>query len=459
MESRTRKRVLIIAYAFWPMNVVGAMRPLQIASGLLKRGYEPIVLTSHPWDSTINDYEFGKEVVEKIKVERVGVFWPVYYMRQMRKAMLSWFERLARKYPQGSLTGLLLQRLIGAANTVLILVDTTLDPLLWGFGVVCGGRRIRKALDIDCIFCTAPPNSSLVSAAILARLTRIPLVADLRDLWTLHEYFESFEGKRRSYVRRKLDKTLEPRVLKQCSYLIYNTVTAKSLMDEKYPQCKQRSAAITNGFPGDTLTDCRSGKSERFVISHLGSLYGDRNPTVFLDGLKRWLDGRSDDPKKNIDVYFVGRGSGAATNMAARYKLNGIVKSEGQRNRGELQKISAETNVFLLCLGYRDASKYVVPAKMYEYIRAGKPIISLASADGEVARLMGELGLDNNVITSPDPEKVKYVLNREYDQWLSGERQFSVPIDIAKRYDYAVIGAEVETAIRFAIEHPLQNQS
>jgi len=434
------------------MNIVGALRPLQVVSSLLKTGYTPIVLTTNPWDETINDHDFGGDIVEKIRIERIA-FWPVRCVRKVRKAVLSRLYPLAERHSGQRFLSSFIQRLIGLFNILILLADSFFDVLLWSVGILFHGRRIAKASSIDCIFCTVPPSFSLVPASLLAWLTRTPLIVDFRDLWTLHEYHGSFENKKRSLWRRKFDDFLERRVLAHCSYVIYNTPTAKAIMDAKHPFCTGKSFAITNGITAQCGgKPCREQNNGRFHISHIGSLYADRNPADFFDGLRRWIDEKGEDFRTKVVVNFIGRGTDQIDRTASQYGLGGIVRTSEQKSKKELREIMAEADLFLLCLGYRDASKYVVPAKMYDYIGAGKPVIAFAPADGEVFKLMKKLGLEKNVVVASDAKKVPEILDREYNRYVSKRPGYSVPQKLREHYDYPFIAAQIQSIIKLAID-------
>lgn len=452
MAGQTNKRILIISYAFWPMNIVGATRPIHVVSGLLKKGYRPVVLTTIPWDESLNDKEFGKDIIEQIEVKRVRFFAPVCYLRQKSKAVQSFFRPPIERHSNRSLIRRFCERLYGIVNTVYQSVSDSLDVIIWNAGIVYYGRQAVRREQVDCVFCTVPPSFSLVSASLVARWAHAPLVADFRDLWTMHEYHDSFAGKRRSTLRKKYDNIMERYVLQRCSRIIYNTSTALRLMDAKYPAYTERSTAVTNGIIAESTPDPSARRRNgKFRISHTGGFYGDRNPTDFLKGLKRWLDDKGKGFHNRVIVNFVGRGANLVGKRAGIMGLADVVRTEEQKSKKELGKILTETDLFLLCLGYRQESRYVTPAKMYDYIGAERPVIAFAPAEGEISKLMEELGLKENLITSPNPERVCETLEREYKRFLSESEDYSVPTALKKRYDYSSIAEQVEEVIRQSI--------
>jgi glycosyltransferase involved in cell wall biosynthesis len=224
-------------------------------------------------------------------------------------------------------------------------------------------------------------------------------------------------------------------------------------MDEKHPSCAEKAFAITNGISPEGGHYPKDRKANGcFTICHLGTLYNDRNPSDFLKGLRQWLDSKGVEFENKVSVTFVGRGSDEVERAAHKYGLENVVRAYGHKTREELPEILGNADVFLLCLGYREASRYVIPAKMYDYIGAEKPVIAFAPTDGEVFNLMRRLGLAANVVTSPDSARVTAILEQEYQRCTSNGNQYSVPHVLRQEYDYSTVSQRIERVISLAIE-------
>jgi glycosyltransferase involved in cell wall biosynthesis len=447
MENQARKRILIIAYSFWPMNIVGAMRPLQVASALYQKGYEPFVLTLKPWDESLNDFEFGKEVGKQISIFRVSAL-PLRLVRKLRIAFVYRSQKWEGRLSEGGMFSVLVRRMLGALNRLLLFFDSFFDRICWCCGVFLHGYRIVKKEKIDCIFSTSPPHFSHVAVPSLAALTGVPVVVDFRDLWSLHEYAPSSRG---FWLRleKRADELMEKYVLTRATRVIYNTPTAKALMDAKHPSMAHKSVAITNGIVSDLAVGrARNGRGT-FQITYTGGFYYDRNPADFLRGLKRWLDSMEQEARDAVRVVFAGRGLNSVQDDLQRFGLNGKVTIHPYENKEGLRKLLSDSDLLLLCLGYRKESRYVIPAKMYDYIGAGKPILAFAPENGEVLGLMTRLGLANNVVTESNPERVKEILEREYARHRL--TPYVTPTDVLKQYDYHNIGLQVIGVIEKAV--------
>jgi hypothetical protein len=72
----------------------------------------------------------------------------------------------------------------------------------------------------------------------------------------------------------------------------------------------------------------------------------------------------------------------------------------------------------LLFQGY--TSNPAIPAKLYEYFRAGRPILALADADGDTARLLTEQGV-GHLAPLDDEEAITHALGQFVTSLEGGE--------------------------------------
>jgi glycosyltransferase involved in cell wall biosynthesis len=448
LKTGSNRRILIIAYAFWPMNIIGAIRPLHLVEKLVEKGYQPLVLTTTPWDQSITDMHSTGDFLEKVTINRTIFFLPAYYLRRGRRAILPWMDKLIQRYASFSIFPRLLRLIKKAFDSLTLAADRLFDEPFWNIGILISGFRLVVKEKVDCIFCTVPPGSSLAFAAFLARISKTPLVTDFRDLWTLNENQDALSNNFGSRVR----KAAENYALASSAYVIYNTGIAKELMDSRYPHVASRTVAIPNGIQLQKNGEYeKPGLDEKFTICHIGSLYGDRDPADFLDGLKQWLSTNTELAEKVV-VRFIGRGSDRVLEQAGRLGLHRLVEVHGHKTKKELLKMLSNTHLFLLFLGYRAASAYVVPAKFYDYLALDKPILACAPKNGEVYNLMREMNLVENVVTKPDSQKIIEILTREYERSLGKGTEFVVPPQLKARYAYSSIAERIAHVIHMAVE-------
>lgn len=158
------KRILLLSYAFPPQNIVGATRPFKFCKYLPKHGWQPYVLTRTVRDKAPIDDKSRLDAANPTKVYRCSDIEPT-----------GWGDRS------------LVLRILW-----LLLCGFVLHPdhqILWNIPVLFKSIYLIIKERIDVVFCTMPPYSSFISAALAAKLTKRPFVDDSRALWTLNEYF------------------------------------------------------------------------------------------------------------------------------------------------------------------------------------------------------------------------------------------------------------------------------
>jgi hypothetical protein len=91
-----------------------------------------------------------------------------------------------------------------------------------------------------------------------------------------------------------------------------------------------------------------------------------------------------------------------------RRGLNTLVEVGGQVAYDEA--IQAMKNSDVLLLFDTPGRRIGVPAKLYEYIGVGRPILALAERDGDVAWALRESGIAHRLASPSDPGQIKQAL-------------------------------------------------
>jgi glycosyltransferase involved in cell wall biosynthesis len=154
---------------------------------------------------------------------------------------------------------------------------------------------------------------------------------------------------------------------------------------------------VPNGFDESAFlsaeqtleNECAIG-SDDIVLLHSGTIYPtpDRDTSIFFRALKRVLDNRADGARK---VKVILRASAVGDHYVAligQLNLQGnVVFAPALPYESALREMLSADGL-LIFQGY--TSNPAIPAKLYEYFRAGRPILALADSDGETARLIRE---------------------------------------------------------------------
>src|SRR6202043_95505 len=84
------------------------------------------------------------------------------------------------------------------------------------------------------------------------------------------------------------------------------------------------------------------------------------------------------------------------------------VEVQGQVSHAQAVRQMVEADILLLLDS--PGRRMGVPAKLYEYLGAGRPVLALAEPDGDVARVLRESGVPSRLAPADSPAKIKQAL-------------------------------------------------
>ncbi|MAU42111.1 MAG: hypothetical protein CMF31_10885 [Kordiimonas sp.] len=247
----------------------------------------------------------------------------------------------------------------------------------WYPHAIRAARRLRAAWQPDIIFATAPPHTTLLVASKISRVMKAPWVCEYRDLWSDHPYYS--EGKCREVV----DRFLEGRILRNCAGLVTVTQTWADLLREK----RQLPVEfVMNGFDPDDFQEgpFRPLNDDVITITYAGVLYeGKRDPSALFAAL-----GQMGEKARNFVVRFHVPNPDTVIQMASKYKVEHCVDARPLVPFSEALEIMKRSDLLMLLRWDHPGENGVIAGKLFEYIGACRPILSIGSTEGEAADII-----------------------------------------------------------------------
>lgn len=415
-------KILIVSYHFPPDSRVGAVRPAKFAKYLARFGWKPYVLTIGTKYIQVPEPQRAEEL-QSVPIIRTAV-WPT-----LIEVLLRLRRRLARRQPTGpsaktvesrppTRPWTLVRRLLHFSSEFPDNEVGWVIPAVWrGFWLV---RRER----ISMVMVSAPPRSSVFIGMILSWLTGARLITDLRDPWMHHDPLVLEERHEASVVRLK--EWLERRLMERSHDVITTADRYTGFLREHYPSIAGRKFhTITNGYDAEDFE--RLGPvtpDTTFTLSYLGTFYWSRTPRPLLAALSE-LIANAVLPRWLLRVNFIGTVTVAegetVEDLVRDYGLEDCVAIQGvvpyQRALVEMKKSA------VLVLLAPEAQNYGIPAKTFEYIGMGKPILCLGDK-GATSDLIRQSGTGLVV----DPQNIKAIaaaIETLFVAWQSGESVLS----------------------------------
>ena len=285
----------------------------------------------------------------------------------------------------------------------------------WKFTAVPRGLQVIRSRRIDVIWSTYPIATAHLVGARLAALSGVPWIADFRDpmverVAATGELFPQDPALRAARLR------VEARAARGASRLIFCTDAARCIAVERYPGLDpRRLQVIPNGYEEHAFRDAERlashAPSRRHVLLHSGTVYpgADRDPRALLHAIRSLAD-RQLLTQGNFELRLRDPGNeDYFLRLIAEQQLSGLVTVAPPLPYREALAEMLRADGLLLLQGH--TSNPAVPAKLYEYLRAARPIIALVHPDGETAATLRSLGI-GTMASLTDAEAIARLLSR-----------------------------------------------
>ena len=374
------KKLLLLTYHFPPSGASGSFRLLGFTRHLPKFGWQATVVAPPrmPWEPA--DPELARQIPPEVQVCSVP-------------------------YPKGLLSKPL-RRFAPYA--------------VWLAPAVREALRLVHRCRPDAVLTSGPPHCVHLLGLLLRRHFRLPWVADFRDPWVA-------DGKQAAQRSLKIrwETHWERAVIRGADVVVANAPRACRSMQNAYPRYRGKMITITNGYDPESFPpqELDPPVDRTLTILHAGELYCGRDPRPFLDAL-RDLQSEHSTPLP-LRVRLVG--SLSAKDFAAGFDLRREVEQRGLAASVSLEGWMPYQRVLkdllasdLLLLFDTPGRQIGIPAKAYEYLGAGRPILALAERDGDLAWLLRASGLPHRIAPPHNPVQIKRALAELIKELSSG---------------------------------------
>lgn len=358
-----RPAVLIIAAAFPPESLSGAARPGRFAKYLPQFGYDPVVICRSAPDLCSTG---GPGDIRRVPPPSPG----------LRARVLAGAGKVIQRY--------------------LLPYD---DSIPWAAHALAEAEAILARRRVAAVLSTSPPVATHLVGLQIKRRHGLPWLADFRDPLAGNP----FRSRRWLFP---YDDIVERLIFRGADALLANTDTAAELWRLRHRGIDAKVSVIWNGFdPEDRIEAVPPPSGERRVLVHVGSLYGGRHPGRLLASLDRLLR-RGEISAERVRIRLVGPfdETGLAQTErgpAAALRSLGCLEYDGKQvPRAEAMR-AAEGSDYLLLLDLNErGSDLQVPAKLFEYLRVGRPILVYTQRDSPTDRILRESGIRHIAVYS-----------------------------------------------------------
>ena len=400
------RRLLVVAYFFPPVGGVGVERTLRHVQHLPSQGWQPVVVAPANSGYRIVDPATATRIPEGVDVHRVRTVEPAHLRRGMgrllgRRGGARGDAGEAPGAPSTARGGRLRDAANAAWGTTIPLVFFPDEQVAWIPGAVRAGRRAHAEHPVDAVYSSSPPISGHLAAGRIARAIGRPWIADFRDPWIGNAFARPLPAPHRFLQRR-----LERRIVGKADRVVLATARMRDEFAARYPDRAERLVYIPNGYDLDELVAAPSSPrgDGTFRLIYAGSVYGQRELDLFLDGVEHLL-ARRPEARGQLRVEFVGWFSEANLAIAAPRlpPLEPVVRHVGFVPKSEAVARQRDADAGLVLIAPGEHREAIATGKLYEYLGLDLPVLAIVPP-GEVRDILA--GLDWGVVAEPTPEGV-----------------------------------------------------
>lgn len=362
-------RILIIAYYWPPLNAIGSHRPYWWTKDFARNGAEVTVLTTKkynfdgPLDLKLPDIA-GVRVIHVPYITALGKVVAALSRSNIWKALRTLYRK----------TGASGQSYLDPRKKWLQAAEPLLQQLAFSSDIAISSYSPQEAHEL---------------AARIKRINpRLRWVADYRDYWSLEQRqkitdreraaLQAYEKKLVGSLADKVVSVSQPFTQTLSGFLGLPGVTVMNGHDQDLEVIKKRL---------ETFKQRHQKNFQRIVYT--GTIYPEtQDPRPLLDALCCLFPvSDADAPRMMLEVY--GRNIDYAEDLEKVPRYTPYIKAMGYLARDQVLKIQSSADALLIMEGASDNDVGVLTGKLFEYVCAGVPIISIGSPENsEIARIL-----------------------------------------------------------------------
>jgi glycosyltransferase involved in cell wall biosynthesis len=365
------RSVLIICKSFYPENTAGAHRVAKTAKYLPEFGWKPVVLCPD-WNCANDPWYEDPTLVGKDPCEVVRVPYPVDNRTKIRKA---WLVYSSRFFPH--------------------LAPFTLRRTMRDNGV-----RLLSDRRFDVILASCPPTMVLTVADSLAKMSGLPLVVDFRDI--PDELGSDLTWTQRLQIKYQTALCRGGRAA---------VTVSRPLADRLATRLRAPIHVVTNGYDPCDFPGVETVAQDTFDIVYCGGLTPGRDPRLLCAALDQMLaeDARLLD---RVRVCFYGPLDKHLTAFTQGYRCAHLIHNMGRVSHEE-SICKQQQAAALLLLSHREGLG-VMTSKVFEYLGAGRPILSVPGDEGVTDELLAQTHAG---VIGRTAEEISRILRIWLDEW------------------------------------------
>ncbi len=406
-------RVLIITYHFPPAEGIGSLRTGGLAKYLVRMGYDVTVITRdssevHPSCCRVFRIPFGK-------------------IRNPFRARLP-----ARIF----------DRIMRLINRNLVFPDALRQ---WIRPASSAAMSLFKEGGFDVVISSSGPYSVHVIGKNVKKRCKVAWIADFRDLWSENHAYPY------SRLRRVFDRRLEVRTLASADHI---TIVSAPMRETALKLHRKAVSVITNGYdPEISVSNIVLPKHDRMTFVFTGNIWPHYiyRFDYLIMSLEKLVLESSIDPRRILFRFFGNVSREWRFRAGRNSQVLEMIEFCGRVSRAEALQAQRAADVLLLLAWSDGIEKGVYTGKVFEYLAASRPILSIGgSKDDVLSELLTKTGAGRCAHTLCEIEAAILSLYRQF-QSDGNIRYQGIPEEVSK-FSQIEMAKKFSSVIRACVE-------
>lgn len=402
------KKVLIITYYWPPAGGISLHRCLKFAKYLPQFGWEPVVFTAKDAQYPYFDESNFKDIPEGITILKYPIVEP-----------FNLFKKVSGRKKEESLNNIVHVRdkKGGWIDEAAIWIRGNFfipdARALWIKPSVKFLHTYLQENPVDAVLSDGPPHTNTRIAYHLSKKLNIPFLADFQDPWTQVDYYPLM--KLTPWADRR-HKKMEQEVFSQADKI---TIASPSWKEDLQAIGARNVDVVYWGYDEDDFKNLKRQADKAFTITHTGLLGYDRLPDGLFQALKE-LKEEVPSFARDLQIQLAGQVDYSVLEMLEKLELEKNLINKGTIPREEVLQLLVNSQVLLLPLNKSRNAKGRLPGKLYEYLRARRPVLGLGPRDSDASAIL-EQTKAGEVFAYSETGAIKSWVSEAYKRYKEGE--------------------------------------
>ena len=368
----------MITQKFPPFNGVGVLRVTKFVKYIQDFGWRPVILTCKREEEHLDavDEKLLDGIPKDLSIYRVNA-----------PSLYDVYRLVGGRAKQGSFSL--------SKNSLASLIRSLFVPdqyVAWYFTGVRKAREIFQVENIDAIYSTSPRETSHLIGRTLHLKYKCPWIADFRDPWIGKQH-----RPKRIQPLEQFEKYLEKIVLRDADGIL---AAWTGIVRSFEPAAEEKTQVLTNGFDEEDFRGLKPYVFSKFTFLYAGSLFKELSPLPMFEALDVLMRTH---PKlrQRIQLVLLGRQDAFIRATIKKYELEYCVHIIPQIPHRECLEYMLGADVLTFSL----PDKQWIPSKIFEYLRAGRPILAIADHDSDAVQIIERVN-PGFCFASRDPKQI-----------------------------------------------------